>query len=145
MKYHSFHIRTLTGCHYLGLGQWNSAATLGSSKLRNAWFPAPDPNAMQAFVSRYQASFGATPPPLAVLGYDAVSVVSQMLRLAQSSGSRAPFSTAAITRPQGFSGVVGPIRFNRSGLGERGMAILEVGANEFNVIDPAPRTFGGGS
>lgn len=130
---------------YLGLGGWNSRATLGSAKLRNAWFPAPDPTKMEAFVQRYRAAYGSVPPPLAVLGYDAVSIVGQLLRSAQSTGSRAPFSTANLTRPQGFNGIVGPIRFNRSGIGERGMAILEVGASDFSVVDPAPRTFGGGS
>lgn len=130
---------------FLGLGQWNSAATLKSAKLRNAWFPAPDPNAINAFAQRYRASYGGVPPALAVLGYDAVAIVGQLLRNAAATGSRSPFSRAALTRPQGFRGIVGPVRFDRSGLAERGMAILEVGANEFNVVDPAPRTFGGGS
>lgn len=130
---------------YLGLGGWNSRATLGSARLRNAWFPAPDPTKMEAFVRRYRAAYGSVPPTLAVLGYDAVSIVGQMLRSAQATGSSAPFSTANLTRPQGFSGIVGPVRFNRSGIGERGMAILEVGASDFSVVDPAPRTFGGGS
>lgn len=130
---------------YLGLGGWNSRATLNSAKLRGAWFPAPDPNAMAAFVSRYRGRFGSIPAPLAVLGYDAVAIVGQLLTEARATGSRSPFSTAALTRPQGFRGVVGAIRFTRSGLGERGMAILEVGGSEFNMVDPAPRSFGGGS
>lgn len=130
---------------YLGLGGWNSRATLNSAKLRSAWFPAPDPRSMAAFVSRYRSQFGAVPPPLAVLGYDAVAIVGQLLNDAAASGSRSPFSTAALTRGQGFRGVVGAVRFTRSGLGERGMAILEVGESEFNVVDPAPQAYGGGS
>ena len=130
---------------YLGLGGWNSRATLSSIKLRNAWFPAPDPSAMQRFVSRYSSRYGTVPPPLAVLGYDAVLIVGQLLQDAAASGSNQPFSTAALTRGQGFRGAVGAIRFTRSGLGQRGMAILEVGDSEFDVVDPAPRSFGRGS
>ena len=130
---------------FLGLGQWNSRSILGSKRFQNAWFPAPDPDAMNAFVDRYRSTYGSVPPPLAVLGYDAVAITGQLLAEAKASGSRAPFSSAAITRPQGFRGAIGPVRFGRDGRGERGMVILEVGASGFNVIDRAPVAFGAGS
>ncbi len=130
---------------FLGLGQWNSRSILGSKRFQNAWFPAPDPDAMNRFVSRYQSQYGSPPPPLAVLGYDAVAITGQLLSDAKASGSNTPFTFAAITRPQGFRGAVGPVRFGRDGLVERGMVILEVGASGFNVIDRAPVVFGAGS
>lgn len=130
---------------FLGLGQWNSQSTLGSRRFRNAWFPAPDPDALDRFVSRYRAAYGETPPTLAVLGYDAVSIAGQLIADARASGSRNPFSASALTRPQGFRGAIGPIRFRRDGLGERGMVILEVGPREFFVVDPAPVSFGSGA
>lgn len=129
----------------LGLGEWNARATLQEASLRGGWFPAPDPGAMRTFVSKYRKSFGSVPPSLAVLGYDAVQIAGQMLVNARSSGSNDPFSAAALTRPQGFRGAVGPIRFTPDGLGERGMAILEVGEGTFGTIDPAPVAFGAGS
>ena len=130
---------------FLGLGQWNSRSILGSSRFAGSWFPAPDPGAMDAFVRRYRQRYGEIPPPLAVLGYDAVAIAGQMLADARATGSRQPFSTEAITRPRGFRGIVGPVRFGRDGLGERAMVILEVGQSEFDIVDPAPIAFGAGS
>ncbi|MEM7317458.1 MAG: penicillin-binding protein activator [Pseudomonadota bacterium] len=130
---------------FLGLGEWNSRSTLTSKQLGGSWFPAPDQNAMQSFVQKYRGNFGNVPPQLAVLGYDAVQMAGQMLQEARATGSKDPFGFAAVTRPQGFQGAVGPIRFDSNGLGERGMAILEVGTGSFKTIDPAPVTFGAGS
>ena len=130
---------------YLGLGEWNSRATLGEASLRGGWFAAPDPAAMKAFVSKYQRVHGSVPPPLAVLGYDAVTIAARMLADARASRSAEPFSAQSLTRAQGFQGAVGPIRFAPNGLGERSMAILEVGEGIFTTIDPAPRALGLGS
>lgn len=134
-----------TGRKFLGLGEWNTRSTLQTRGLRGAWFPAPDPAAMSAFVRRYRQSFGEVPPPLAVLAYDAVQVAGQMLIEARATGSGDPFSAQALTRPQGFSGAVGPIRFLADGLTERGLSILSVGEATFQTIDPTPVAFGLGS
>lgn len=134
-----------SGFQYLGHGQWNTRSTLKARGARSGWFPAPDPAAMEAFVSKYRRAYGSVPPPLAVLGYDAVQIAGQMLAEARSTGSRDPFGAAALTRPQGFSGAVGPIRFGPDGLGERGLSILQVGQAVFDTIDPAPIAFGLGS
>ena len=130
---------------FLGLGEWNSRATLGESSLQGGWFAAPDPASMKAFVTKYQRAHGSVPPPLAVLGYDAVQIAARMLADARASGSTDPFSAQSLTRGSGFQGVVGPIRFGSDGLGERSMAILEVGQGVFTTIDPAPRAVGLGS
>ncbi len=130
---------------YLGLGQWNSPDTLKEPSLRGGWFPAPDPDRVDAFAARYRASHGETPPVLAVLSYDAVMIAAQLLQEAAASGTDQPFDERALTRPQGFRGALGPLRFGRNGLAERGMAILEVGPGGFTVIDPAPSIFGAGS
>lgn len=130
---------------YLGLGEWNAKTTLESNVLRGGWFPAPDPNAMESFVSRYQTAYGSQPPPLAVLGYDAVQIAGQLLTDARASGSSDPFSAQAIKRPRGFRGAVGPIRFDQSGKAERGMAILQVDQGRFSLVDRAPTILGAGS
>ena len=126
---------------YLGIGQWAARTTLGKPELLGGWFAGADPQAAATFAARYRARYGETPPFIAVLGYDAVSMVIQLLRADPTAG----FDTAAITRPQGFAGGVGPFRFNRDGQAERGLAILEVGATDFRVIEPAPASFGAGS
>ena len=134
-----------SGVKFLGLGEWNSRATLGEASLRGGWFAAPDPAAMKAFVTKYQRSHGSVPPPLAVLGYDAIKIAARMLSDARASRSTDPFSVQSLTRGQGFQGAVGPLRFGPDGLGERAMAILEVGQGVFTTIDPAPRALGLGS
>jgi branched-chain amino acid transport system substrate-binding protein len=130
---------------FLGLGEWDTRSTLETPVLAGGWFASADPQALRGFVERYRGRYGTVPPQLAVLGYDAVQIAGQLLAEARQTGSADPFAQAAITRPQGFTGAVGPIRFLPDGLGERGMAILEVGAGVFQVIDPAPVAFGAGS
>lgn len=130
---------------FLGLGQWNAKATIESKQVVGGWFPAPEPSAVSGFVNRYRSLYGAVPSPLAALGYDAVQIAGQMLIEARTVGAKAPFSTEAVTRPQGFRGVYGPIRFDRNGLGERSVAILEVGEEVFSSVDPAPVVFDLGS
>lgn len=130
---------------FLGLGEWDSRSTLDGPELVGGWFPSSDPGALRAFVERYRGRYGAVPPQLAFLGYDAVQIAGQLLDEARRTGNGAPFDRQAITRPQGFRGAVGPIRFLDDGRAERGMAILEVGQNSFQVIDPAPVAFGAGT
>lgn len=128
---------------YMGLGQWNSPITLEESTLQGGVFPSPDPERVQAFLSRYASQFGGRPPVLAALGYDAVAVAAQMLAEARAGGTDV-FGDAQVTRAGGYAGALGPVRFFPDGTSERGMAILQVGSNGFDVIEPAPRSFGAG-
>jgi branched-chain amino acid transport system substrate-binding protein len=130
---------------YLGLGQWNSSVTLQEPALQGGWFPAPNPAKLDVFSSLYSARFGAQPPFIAVLGYDAVQVAGQLLADARRDGSHTPFGRNELTRIEGFQGALGPLRFQPDGLSQRAMAILEVGARGFEVLDPAPARFGLGS
>ena len=127
---------------YLGLGQWISSSTLQEPALRGGWFPAPDPDKLDVFVSLYSARYGAQPPFIAVLGYDAVQVAGQLLADARRDGSNTPFGRAELTRIEGFQGALGPLRFEPNGLNQRAMAILEVGERSFEVLDPAPSRLG---
>jgi hypothetical protein len=130
---------------YLGLGQWDDSATLKEPALRGGWFPAPDPDKLDVFFNLYSARYGARPPFIAVLGYDAVQVAGQLLATARSAGSTTPFGQAELTRSEGFRGALGPLRFEPGGLNQRAMAILEVGERGFTVLDPAPVRLGLGS
>jgi ABC-type branched-subunit amino acid transport system substrate-binding protein len=134
-----------SGERFLGLGEWDTRSTLETPELAGGWFASFDPQALRAFVERYRGRYGTVPPPLAVLGYDAVQIAGELLAEARRTGDADPFTREAITRPQGFRGAVGPIRFFPDGLGERGLAILEVGQGVFQVIDPAPVAFGAGA
>jgi len=123
---------------YLGLGQWNSGASFQEPALQGGWFPGPDPARLGGFVRRYEAAFGAKPPSvLAALGYDAVWAAGDLLRTGRAEG-RAPFAGPEITRGQGFEGALGAFRFLPDGTNQRAIAILAVGARDFQVVDPAP-------
>ncbi|MHA1530053.1 MAG: penicillin-binding protein activator [Alphaproteobacteria bacterium] len=130
---------------YLGLGQWDSSATLKEPALRGGWFPAPDPDKLDVFTGLYSVRYGAQPPFIAVLGYDAVQVAGQLLAAARRDGSTTPFGRAELTRIEGFQGALGPLRFEHNGLNVRAMAVLEVGERNFEVLDPAPSRLGLGS
>lgn len=142
----NFHRLDPLEVRYLGLGQWNSGASFEEASLRGGWFPAPDPDAFEVFAGRYRARYGADPPVLATLGYTAVQVAGQLVRAAREGRGGGPlFSDAALTRPEGFSGALGPVRFRPDGTAEHAMAILEVGPRRFLVRDPAPAAFRAGS
>ena len=55
----------------------------------------------------------------------------------------ARYTAANLTRPSGFNGADGPVRFNARGLAERGLAVLEVQKFGAIVADPAPSQLGG--
>ena len=119
---------------FIGTGQWDYPNIGGDRALVGGWYPAPDPKGWSNFVQRYSKTYGATPPRIASLAYDAVS-------LAVSLSPNAPgqrYTTPQLTRPSGFSGVDGLFRLLSDGTSERGLAILEVREGRPQVIDPAP-------
>jgi branched-chain amino acid transport system substrate-binding protein len=121
----------------LGTGLWDDPSILQEPALYGGWFASPAPNAQDSFNAKYRNVFETTPPPLATLAYDAISLVALL-------GSGEPyrrFTRATLTDPNGFAGVDGIFRFNRDGTAERGLAILEVRPGGFRVIDRAPATF----
>jgi ABC-type branched-subunit amino acid transport system substrate-binding protein len=121
----------------LGTGLWDDRSLTRESMLEGGWFAAPPPNADETFAAKYRAVFGSTPPQLAALAYDAISLVA----LLAPGTPYHRFTPEALTDPNGFSGVSGVFRFNPDGTSERGLAILGVEPEGFRVVDPAPRTF----
>ncbi|MGH6832813.1 MAG: penicillin-binding protein activator, partial [Methyloceanibacter sp.] len=122
---------------FIGTGQWDYPNIGGDRALIGSWYPAPDPKGWSGFVQRYSKTYGAAPPRIASLGYDAIS-------LAVSLSPNAPgqrYTTAQLTRPSGFSGIDGLFRLLSDGTSERGLAILEVREGGPQVIDPAPSSF----
>lgn len=130
---------TLSTAHpqLLGTGLWAENSLSHEPILAGGWFAAPPPKADESFERRYRDSYGAAPPQLAPLAYDAISLVSAL-----SSGTPYHrFTDAALTDPNGFSGVSGVFRFNADGSCDRGLAIMSVGTDGFRIVDPAPTTF----
>jgi len=121
----------------LGTGLWDDANVVKEQALTGGWFAAPEPNADNTFNDKYRAVYGAAPPQLASLAYDAVSLVA----LLSTGAPYHRFTSAALMDPNGFGGVNGIFRFNADGTSERGLAVLEVQPDGFHVASPAPRTF----
>jgi len=121
----------------LGSGVWDDPANCKESMLEGGLFAAPAPDANATFNAKYKGTYGVTPPQLAALAYDAVSLVG----LLSPGQPYHRFTDAALIDPNGFAGVDGIFRFNPDGSSEHGLAILSVHPDGFHVVDPAPHTF----
>ena len=122
---------------FLGTGLWDDAAVAREPALVQGWFAAPPPDAFRNFTAHYRDVYGAAPPRIATLSYDAVSLVALLSR----GRAYQRFTDAALTDPKGFGGIDGIFRFTADGAAERGLAILQVTNDGFSVIDPAPKSF----
>jgi ABC-type branched-subunit amino acid transport system substrate-binding protein len=123
-----------------GTGRWDYANIGKEKPLVGGWYPAPDPKGWRTFTQRYVKTYEKTPPRLASLAYDAVSLAVTLS--SNEPGNR--YTAAQLTRSSGFAGVDGLFRLRRDGLTDRGLAILEVQKFDSRVIDPAPSGFNTG-
>jgi branched-chain amino acid transport system substrate-binding protein len=124
---------------FIGTGQWNDPEIWREPGLYGGSFPAPDPQAVSDFETRYQAVFGEAPPRLASFGYDAGA-------LAATLAGAARLDAATIQRPQGWGGVNGLFRFLPDGSTERALAIMQLqDRGGVKLIAPALQAFSPGS
>ena len=65
---------TSKGLQFLGTGQWDYPSIGRETALVGGWFPAPDPKGWSDFVGKYAKTYGSTPPRIASLAYDAISL-----------------------------------------------------------------------
>jgi ABC-type branched-subunit amino acid transport system substrate-binding protein len=122
---------------FIGTGQWDYPNVGKEAALVGGWFPAPDPKGWSVFAGKYAKTYGSTPPRIASLAYDAVS-------LAVSLSSNPPgqrYTATTLRRGSGFAGVDGLFRLLPDGTSERGLAILEVRDYGPEVLEPAPNNF----
>lgn len=121
----------------LGSGAWDFPSIGRDNAFVGGWYPSPDPIAWRGFAERFAKTFGSPPPRIASVAYDAVGLAIGLTT--NAPGNR--FTAANLTRPNGFSGVDGIVRFAPNGLAERGLAVLEVQKFGSSVVDPAPSSF----
>ena len=121
----------------LGTGQWDVAGIGAEPALLGGWYAAPDPAARQGFIKQYHDTYGAAPPRLATLAYDATALAAV---LARAEGGP-DFSDATLSAGSGFDGRDGIFRFLPGGAAERGLAVMQVGRHEPRVLQRAPTTF----
>ncbi|MDF1685638.1 MAG: ABC-type branched-subunit amino acid transport system substrate-binding protein [Parvibaculaceae bacterium] len=122
---------------FLGTGLWDDAALGREPALVGGWYAAPPRSEQKAFVSRYRKTFGARPPRIASLAYDATSLAAALADGVIDS----PYAATVLTDPEGFAGTDGIFRFLADGTNERGLAVMEVRPNGAEVISPAPQSF----
>jgi len=124
----------------LGTELWNAETGLSASTaLRGAWFASVSDGLYRTLASKYRTAYGAAPYRLASLGYDSVLLA---VRIAAEWKPGANFPTARLGDSEGFAGIDGAFRFNRTGIAERNLEVQEVGASGTSVIDAAPKGFG---
>jgi ABC-type branched-subunit amino acid transport system substrate-binding protein len=128
------------GVKLMGTGLWDDPVTGRTALIAGGWYAGVAPDLVAQFDKKYQASYGSSPPRIASLAYDAVSLAIAMGR--SPPGQR--FTAQQITNPEGYQGVNGLFRFRPNGLIERGLSILEVTPNGPKVIAPPPARFAAG-
>lgn len=123
----------------LGTELWSGESSVSSSAaLRGALFASVSDGRFNAWSANYRNRFGATPPRIATLGYDAVLLT---LRIAQSWRVGQNFPTSRVRDSGGFVGIDGPFRFRRDGVVERAMEVRRVGSGGIEIAEAAPATF----
>ena len=115
------------GIQIIGSTQWAALDLEDDRAFRDAWFAAPDPLRFAPFREAFEDATGQPGGIVAGLAYDG----TELLRVL---GQRGEQNRNGLLREDGFSGVLGPYRFLRSGLCQRGLAVLKVGAGDFSLI-----------
>ena len=123
---------------FLGTGLWDDRSLIHEPPLQGGWYAGVPVEASDAFALRYKTLFGAEPPRIASLGYDAMSLVAI---LARNEIRNERFTAAAIEDPNGFTGVDGSFRFLGNGTTERNLAVIEINKTGFVTLSPAPESF----
>jgi ABC-type branched-subunit amino acid transport system substrate-binding protein len=118
---------------FLGPALWAPLATQMAHQpvLVGAMYAAPDPAAAAAFDAKYQTTYGAPPPSIANLGFDAAAIA----KLAASQGG---YTTSVLTAPAGFTGADGTLVLEPNGQVRRGLAVFKVEPGAPAIVAPAP-------
>ena len=125
---------------YLGLSRWDNDPRLFTlSGIQGGWFAMPDRARAATFASRYVATYQNSPHSLAFTAYDGIAIIGALV----AQDGPGSLNTAAITRPQGFQGANGIVRFRTDGTNERGLAIGMIQDGGVVTLDAAPLSFGG--
>ena len=125
----------------LGTGLWDDPRIAAQSNMNGGWFAAPSPRQRAAFEQRYRDTYNQDPIRLASLAYDAAALSIILAQNSIQQTGRVDYSNLAITNPSGFAGTDGIFRFQKNGLIQRGLAVLEIRDGKIVEIDPAPQRF----
>jgi ABC-type branched-subunit amino acid transport system substrate-binding protein len=127
----------VVGKQIIGSGAWESV-NLAEPQLENAIYPGRDLTRFEEFARRYERAHGEPPKVWAALGYDAVTLVTDLL---SRLGPDRAFSPEGIENPRGFVGINGIFRLRPDGTAERGLAVYGVADSKGQLIEAAPQSF----
>lgn len=126
-----------TKIQFIGTGLWADRRLTTEPALVGGWFAAPEPEKTQQFQSRFVKTYGYNPPRIASLAYDAAALAG-LLALDERADK---FSQAALENSTGFAGYNGVFRFTATGIAERGLAVMQVGQQDLELLENAPSSF----
>ncbi|MBO0751754.1 MAG: ABC transporter substrate-binding protein, partial [Bradyrhizobiaceae bacterium] len=122
----------------LGTQLWDDPRVYSNPQLEGAMFAGPDPAGFRAFSDRYRSRYNQEPPRPAALAYDAVSLVTALVKA--QAGQR--LTSEVLTNPSGFSSVFnGVFRLRPDGTNQRSLAVLRVTPSGPQLVAPAVRGF----
>lgn len=121
----------------LGSGQWYEPSLLRNPIVQGAWFASPPRQRRARFEKDFVDSYDYQPIRLSGLAYDGIALAATLIRFSKNQG----FHRSALTNPRGFMGIDGIFRLKENGLTERGLAVMRINNNAFEVIQPAPSSF----
>ncbi|MGV6840024.1 MAG: ABC transporter substrate-binding protein [Planktomarina sp.] len=125
---------------YAGLARWESQpSAFKIPGIQNGWFALPDPARATAFETRYEATYGTRPHPLAGVAFDGVAAVAAAL----ASETKDPLGTEGLTQSRGFEGAFGPFRLMPNGQVMRALAVGSIQEGQVVILDNAPFGFAG--
>jgi branched-chain amino acid transport system substrate-binding protein len=118
---------------FIGPANWAGiSAQLGRNGVFNgSIYAAPDPAAASAFDAKYSTTYGAAPPAIADVAFDAAAIAHL---LAGEGG----FTSNLLTNPSGFTGADGVLQLDPDGQVQRGLAVFEVSPSGATITSPAP-------
>ncbi len=125
----------------LGTGLWDDKRIAAEPNMQGGWFAAPSPTARRSFEQKYTAAYGSAPARLATLAYDATALSAILAKNGYQKSNRPAYDYASLTNQNGFAGTDGIFRFQRNGIVERKLSILELRNGRIVEIDPAPARF----
>ncbi len=118
---------------FLGPALWAglAPAMAQNTVFNGAMYAAPDPADAASFDTEYQTAYGAAPPAIANVGFDAAAIA----RVAAGNGG---YTSTVLTNPNGFAGTDGVMRLEANGAVERGLAVFQVTPGAPVITSPAP-------
>ncbi len=118
---------------FLGPALWANLAPqmANQSVFIGAMYAAADPAAGTAFANKYQSAYGAVPPAIAEVAFDAAAI-------AELAAGQGGYTSSVLTAPAGFTGADGVLALHPDGTVSRGLAVFSVEPGQPVMTSPGP-------